>query len=79
MNRHLHRAALLSSVLFVVPALAHEVPLQNGEAPRHTELFDGTDAESKGGGSRDRCQVSESCVAPLGLPVADHGRILLKH
>ena len=39
MNRHLHRAALLSSVLFVVPALAHEVPLQNGEAPRHTELF----------------------------------------
>ena len=39
MNRHLHRAALLSSVLFVVPALAHEVPLQNGAAPRHTELF----------------------------------------
>ena len=39
MNRHLHRAALLSSVLFVAPALAHDVPLQNGAAPRHTELF----------------------------------------
>ena len=39
MKRYSLRAALLSSVLFVFPALADEVPQQNSAPPRRTELF----------------------------------------
>ena len=39
MNRHSMRAALLSSVLFVVPAYADDGVQHNGVPPRRTELF----------------------------------------